>query len=144
MTKVNKQTEVSETLDKLEELKEKMSANTGKSTKQLSSEEVKLRQEKPFFGGAVGSGYLSPSTGAIKKAKHTLMVEKKKTEKKALSRVIEKNQKCTSIDEGKEAVAPIESRSSTASKIIVTYDSLYNTENQGETPTSNNQIEISS
>lgn len=64
--------------------------------KNLSPEELQLRQEKPILGGG-NSSYMTPSTGAIKKAKNVLKNDKKKNKK--LSKVLENIQSLETVSE---------------------------------------------
>lgn len=99
---------------------------------QLSAEEVKLRYEKPFFGGAVGSRTMSPSKGSIRKAKQSLMANKNKTGNNSLARVIDKpcqiQQEQPFID-NKEGSVSIDISATVATNALESYDSLYNVEN---------------
>lgn len=115
--------------DQHSELSERMVVTSNpinKPKKQLTVEEVKLKYDKPFFGGGVNTTTMSPSTGAIKKAKFSILAEKKIPKKKVTTLLSEKVQKPIQNDNTETLVVS----ELAGSNIIQEYDSLYNMENR--------------
>lgn len=114
MTKVNQSETQKTSVD--------MTAVSTKTNKRFSTEEVKLRQEKPIIGGG-----LTSNTGAIKKAKLLLKEEKKKDNKVKSN---EKIHKTMAIDKERETPEP--SVFSQTATIIESQESIYSVGNLEE------------
>lgn len=116
MTKIS-QTETPKAMgEKPDKNMEKTSATTH-NPKKLSPEELRLLQEKPILG-AGNNSYMTPSLGAIKKAKNVIQCDKKKDKK--ISKVLENAKKL-------DTVCEVNQRS-----IVEAYESQYTQEEREE------------
>lgn len=69
-------------------------------------EDVKLKYNKPFFGGGISTIPMSPSTGAIKKAKQNIMIDRKKPRKKGTTLIRTSVMKTLHNDKPDPTVSP--------------------------------------